>query len=340
MQDIINIGIIGAGYWGQNLIRVFNQTISSRVLWVSDLDKEKLRRSKNIYPNIGITCNYKNILADERVDAVLIATPVSTHFRIARDVLSANKHVWVEKPLTETTQQAKELIDLANNKNKILIVDHTFLYTPAVRKIKEAFDSGELGSLRYIDSERVNLGLIQTDVNVIYDLATHDISIFNYVLGAMPLSVSAVGSCSITKQRNCPVEEMAHINLQYPNEILAHIHINWLSPVKLRKMVICGDKKMILYDDVEPSEKIKIYNHGIDIDFSKETTDDPIYRSGDVIIPHLDNKEALVEEAEHFIDCIVNNKKPLTGGENGYEIVKILEACNKSLKESRSIKLI
>lgn len=334
---MINIGIIGAGYWGQNLIRVFNQLSSSRVLWVADFDREKLDKIKSLYPHMHVATDYKDILRDSSVDAVLVATPVSTHFGITRDVLEANKHVWVEKPITEKTIEARELINFAKLKNKILLVDHTFLYSPAVRKIKEFYKNNELGNMQYVDSERVNLGLIQPDINVIYDLATHDISIFNYVLEEKPLTVFAAGSCKVTKGRAVQVEEMAHIILKYPNDILAHIHISWLSPTKLRKMLFCGDKKMLVYNDVEPSEKIRLYHHGIDVDFSKETTKDPIYRSGDVVIPRLEHSETLVNEAEHFVDCIINNKTPLTDGENGYEVVKVLEACNISLKEDRIV---
>jgi len=328
----INVAIIGAGYWGKNLIRNCQSSQRVNLSAVCDSRESALNFVKTNYPAIKAVSRVEDALNDSNIHAILIATPTASHYELAKAALLSGKHVFVEKPMTETAGQAMELVNLAKEKNLILHVDHTFVYTGAVRKIKDLISKGELGDLRYFDSERLNLGLIQPDVNVIYDLAVHDLSILNYIFNEEPETVSAFANSYVTRQRERAVEESAHINLRYPSGFMAHIHASWLSPVKFRKMLIGGSKKMIVYNDIEPSEKIKVYDHGVDLDFSKETPDDPIYRSGDVLIPNLDRSEALLSEINHFADCVRDGKDTVTNGYDGYKVVKILEACSKSLK--------
>lgn len=329
----LKVAVIGAGYWGKNLIRNCIASKEVELAMICDLREAALDWARKNYPAVLCVQDAMEAFNSPDIRAVLIATPVGSHFGLAKRALLSGKHVFVEKPMTETAEQSLELIDLAKNKGLVLHVDHTFVYTGAVRKIKEIINSGELGELRYFDSERLNLGLIQPDVNVIYDLAVHDLSILNYITNEKPSSVRAFANAYVTKKRERAVEEMAHINLEYPSGFMAHIHVGWLSPVKFRKMLIGGDKKMIVYNDMEPSEKIKIYNHGVELDFSQETPDDPIYRSGDILIPKLDNTEALLLEINHFAECIGENKETITNGRQGYEVVKILEECSKILKK-------
>lgn len=337
MNNRLNIGIIGAGYWGKNLIRVANALPQIEVRLVSDLNQKTLEGVRQVYPHIKTTQNTEELFRDPSIGAVFIATPVSSHFQLARRALESGKHTWVEKPITKTAEEARLLLALANSMGLVLIVDHTFLYTDAVQKIKKMIDDGELGKLHYVDSERINLGLIQPDVNVLYDLAVHDLSIFHSLLQSMPTQVSAIGAAHITKNRPNPVEEVAHINLLYPGNIVAHIHSSWISPVKIRKMLIGGSKKMVSYNDVEPIEKIKVYNHGVDIDFEKDTTFEPIYRSGDIMIPWLNNNEALADEVLHFIECIREKKEPLTNGRSGVDVMRIIEAAQESIKNNGAV---
>lgn len=329
------IGVIGCGYWGPNLVRNFFLLKNCAVKTVSDLKHENLDKINSIYPRIHTTKDYKEILNDKEIDAVAIATPLFTHYKLAKEVLLAKKHVLVEKPMASSVAECEDLIKIAKANGLILMVDHTFLYTGAVNKIKETVDSGDLGELLYFDSERINLGLIQPDINVIWDLATHDISIMNYIFNKKALSVYAVASKHINKE----VEEMAHITVKYEGGLVGHIHVSWLSPVKLRKVLVGGTKKMILWDDLSPSEKIKVYDKGVDIDLSKETPQTPIYRSGDIIIPKIDEQEALKVECKNFIEAITENKKPLTDGNGGLEVVRILEAADKSLETRKEVLL-
>ncbi|MEK7560345.1 MAG: Gfo/Idh/MocA family oxidoreductase [Patescibacteria group bacterium] len=334
MSKQLSIAIIGAGYWGKNLIRVFNAVPDARIAAVCDANEKRLVPVRAQHPHILVTKSADDLFSDRSIQAVLIATPPATHFDLARRALDAGKHVWIEKPMTETVADAEELARLARVKKHILLVDHTFLYTAAVRKMKELIERGELGAIRYLDSERINLGLIQPDVNVIYDLAAHDISIFNHLLGYAPVAVHAIGASHVTKKSVNPREELAYVGLRYPNDIMAQIRVSWLSPVKIRKMLIGGSKKMIIYDDIEPTEKIRVYDHGVEIDFEKDTATDPTYRSGDVLIPHIENNEALLDEAKHFVSCIREKKQPLTDAANGIAVMKALEAANVSLKRN------
>lgn len=337
IKEQINIGIIGAGYWGPNLIRNFSSLKNCHVKYACDLDLDRLAPIERQYPGIKTTTQSQDLFEDTDLDAVVIATPVFTHFKLAQQALEAGKHVLLEKPMAVSVRECEFLCSLAGERELILMVDHTFLYTGAVRKIKELVQQGELGELYYFDSERINLGLIQPDVNVLWDLAPHDISIMNYIFaGIRPISVFAIGTRHVTKH----AYEMAHLTVQFEKGIVGHIHASWLSPIKIRKILIGGSKKMIFYDDIHPSEKVKIYDKGVTIDFTQETSMTPVYRSGDVYIPQLETEEALLCEARHFLACIRGEEQPLTDASAGLAVVRILEAADASLNSGNAINLM
>lgn len=335
---MINIGIIGCGYWGPNLIRNFSQIKDCKVVYCCDLDENRLKHIKEKYPPVKTTKNYEDILKDKNIDAVAIATPVHTHFKIAKDALLSKKHVLIEKPLTDNSKDSEELIKVSRQNDRVLMVDHTFEYTPAVNKIKELIEKGELGDIFTIDMIRVNLGLFQKDINVIWDLAPHDISILNYILKSLPLSVRAIGESFIQEK----IEDDARLILKYPNKVLANIHLSWLDPCKTRRTTIVGNKKMLVYEDTEPLEKIKIYDKGVTIQKNNLPKDkyydtfeefQLVYRSGEVYSPKLASTEPLNVMCRHLIDCIQNNKTPRSDGLSGLRVVKIIETAQQSLKE-------
>lgn len=327
---MFKIGLIGYGYWGPNLARNFNQNPDMHLSTICDFSSDRQALASRLFPHVQVSSDTESLFKDTDIDAVAIATPVSTHYALAKKALLADKHVWLEKPLTETVEQAEELIELARKKNKVLFVDHTFVYTGAVRKIKELIDKDELGDIVYFDSARVNLGLFQQDIDVIWDLAPHDLSIMDYIIPLKKLSVSATGLNY--NGNNLNAKSMVTINME--NNVVAHINVSWLSPVKIRQTLIGGRKKMILYDDTHPDEKVKVYDKGVHIYETKEDLYrlNVQYRVGDMYVPKLENREALAVEAQHFADCIIKGEKPLTGGEAGLEVVKILTASNESLK--------
>lgn len=328
---MIGIGVIGYGYWGPNLARNFAETKGARMVAVSDLSQGRLVQAKARYPAIKTFTDVNEMIADSEVEAVAISTPVSTHFDLAMRALQAGKHVLVEKPLTSTVAEAELLLAEAARRQRIVMVDHTFIYTGAVRKIKELITQGRLGQLYYYDSVRVNLGLFQHDVNVLWDLAVHDLSIMDYVLEAQPHSVSATGVSHIPGRP----ENIAYLTCFFENNLIAHFHVNWLAPVKIRRTLICGDQQMIVFDDLEPSEKIKIYDKGVTVKDDPEGVYQLLigYRSGDMWAPQLKTIEALALEAQHFVECIEQNKTPLTDGEAGLRVVRILEAATRSLAQ-------
>jgi predicted dehydrogenase len=329
-NDSIGVGVIGYGYWGPNLVRNFANSDGSHVVAVSDLDPAKLAVSKRLYSDVVTTSNFWDLLHDSRIDAVAIATPVHTHYDLALSALKAGKHVFVEKPLAPTSDQARRLIDEADRRNLILMVDHTFLYTPAVKKIRELLLEGALGDVYYYDSIRSSLGLFQSDVNVIWDLAVHDISIIRHILNEEPTAVSATGSSHVA---GAP-ENMAHITLFFQSSCVAHVSVNWLSPIKVRQTFIGGSRKMIVYDDVEPTEKIKVYDKGITLNGSEKAHQLRIgYRAGDMWAPHIPAREALQTEVEHFVDCLRNGKVPISSGVSGLRVVEILEATSRSIRQ-------
>ncbi|ACK73836.1 oxidoreductase domain protein (plasmid) [Gloeothece citriformis PCC 7424] len=331
MRDLINIGVIGYGYWGPNLVRNFSEIPGVKVRTISDLNSKLLTKAQSRYPAIKVTTNCQEIFADPNIDAVAIATPVSTHFDLALRALQAGKHVLVEKPMTTSSEQGMRLIEEAKRRTLVLMVDHTFVYTGAVRKMKELIASNRLGDIYYYDSVRVNLGLFQHDVNVIWDLAVHDLSIMDYVLPYEPVAVSATGINHIFGEP----ENIAYLTLFFNSNLIAHIHVNWLAPVKVRRTLIGGNQKMIVYDDLEPSEKIKIYDKGITVNGNSESVYQMLigYRTGDMWSPKLETTEALSSEALHFIDCIKQGESPITDGEAGLRIVRLLEAATQSMKK-------
>jgi len=328
---MIGIGIVGYGYWGPNLVRNFAEAAGSRVAVVSDLRPDRLALAQSRYPAIRTTNAHRSLVDDPAVDAVVIATPVSTHFDLALQALRAGKHVLVEKPLTETSDQALRLIEEAQRRNLVLMVDHTFVYTGAVRKIKELVDDERLGRLYYYDSVRVNLGLFQHDVNVLWDLAVHDLSIMDYVLGRQPSAVAATGMAHVPGRP----EDVAYLTCFFDDSMIAHFHVNWLAPVKIRRTLIGGDQRMIVYDDLEPSEKIKVYDKGITLNNGPEGVYQMLvgYRTGDMWAPQLNTTEALRVEALHFLECIAQGKQPVTNGQVGLNVVRVLEAANQSLAQ-------
>jgi len=331
---MVNLGFIGYGYWGPNLVRNFYATKDAKVVKVCDLRKERLGIVETSYPAVQTTPDYKDLMKDTQIDAIVISTPVSTHFPLAQEALQNGKHVLLEKPMTATVEESEKLIELAEKKKRILMVDHTFLYTGAVRKMKELIEKGELGEIYYFDSVRVNLGLFQHDVNVIWDLAPHDFSIMDYLLQKEPEMVSAVGVSHLGD-----LENIAYVTVQYPNNLLAHLHVNWLAPVKVRTTLIGGSKKMILYDDTEPSEKVKIYDCGVTQIKKAEDVYQMLvqYRTGDMLAPKLDSSEALKLVCKEFVESVNQNRKPLTDGKAGMRVVKLLQSANQSLKEKGKV---
>jgi predicted dehydrogenase len=326
---MVNIGVIGYGYWGPNLVRNFAETKDAQVTFVSDKNSARLKLVQSRYPNIKLSEDPMELINSPLVDAVIISTPVSTHFDLAVQAIKAGKHVLVEKPMTSTSIEGEKILEIAAKNKKTVMVDHTFIYTPAVIKIKELVTSGAMGQLLYYDSVRVNLGLFQHDVNVLWDLAVHDLSIMDFILGEQPGTISATGVAHLQGQP----EDVAYITCYLKNNLIAHFHVNWMAPVKVRRTLIGCDKQMIVYDDIEPSEKIKIYDKGVSLTGGAEGVYQMLvsYRSGDMWAPHLAATEALKTEAAHFIDCVTNGKKPQTDGEMGLRVVKILEAADRSM---------
>lgn len=325
----MKIGVIGYGYWGPNLVRNFSEVPDAQVVAVSDLDEQRLRLVKARYPAIAITTDHETLLSNRDIDAIIIATPVASHYAIALQALSSKKHVFIEKPLTQTAAQGERLIEEADKHNLTLHVDHTFVYTGAVRKIRALVSDGEVGELYYYDSVRVSLGLFRPDVNVIWDLAVHDLSIMDYVFPLSPIAVSATGVSHVPGEP----ANIAYLTLFFENSAIAHLHVNWLAPVKVRRTLIGGNRKMIIYDDLEPSEKVKVYDKGITVNGSKESMYDVMigYRTGDVWAPKLEVTEALLAEARYFIRCITHGERSITDGRAGLRVVRILEAATQSM---------
>ncbi len=328
-QKRVTVGVIGYGYWGPNLVRNFFSSDLCVIKTVVDSNPERLHLIEKYFPSINTAESSQVLMTDPQIDAIVIATPVSTHFKLAKEALLSGKHVLVEKPMTKTLQEAEELIALAKKKKKILMVDHTFVYTDAVSKIKTIIDRGDIGKVLYFDSMRTNLGLFQSDVNVFSDLASHDIAILSYLLGQNPKTVQAIG-VSHTKNK---IENIGFLILKYSSGLVAHFNCSWSSPVKIRLILIGGDKKMIVYNDVEPSEKIKIYDTGYNITTlyhkSKILVD---YRTGDIHIPKIELKEAVSALVEDFLTSIINKTVPKSDWRLGIKVMKILDLAQKSLK--------
>lgn len=334
---MIKVGVIGCGYWGPNLVRNFYKTPGCEVVSVSDLRPERLQYIQSLYPKIHVTTNALEIIQDQHIDAVVVVTPVATHFELAREALLADKHVLVTKPMTRTTEEAKQLIELAEEKTLVLMVDHTFIYSGPVRKIKELIDQGELGQIYYYDSVRVNLGLFQNDVNVLWDLAPHDFSILSYLVGKEPISVSAVGARPVNC-KNYEHESVAYVTIRFDDNTIAHVHVSWLSPVKIRRTLIGGSKKMVVYDHLDPDNQVKVYDKGVEMRSVEEQYKALVqYRTGDMYAPKVDQTEALEIECRHFIECIVKKSRPITDGYAGLQVVELLEAAQRSLERGGEV---
>jgi len=330
---MIKVGVIGYGYWGPNIVRNFNSAEGARVVAVCDKNEGALKKVKKNYPHVEVLTDCREITTSPDVDVVAVVTPVSTHHRLSKMALENGKHVFVEKPFTATVAEAEELIELAEKNNLKIMVDHTFLFTGAVRKIKEIIDDGMLGKIYYYDSTRVNLGLFQHDVNVIWDLAPHDFSIMSYLIDEEPAAVVACGKSHVNE-----MEDIAYVTVHFNNSMIAHFNVNWLSPVKVRTTLLGGEKKMLVWNDVSADEKIKVYDKGVDVK-NRESIYNLLvsYRSGDMWAPKVEQTEALKLETEYFIHCIVNDKTPMNDGHAGLKVVQLLNACGESLKSNGEV---
>ncbi len=327
---MFNVGIVGCGYWGPNLIRNFNSLPECNVKKICDLDQKRLEHLKNLYPTVETTSKFDEIVEDEQIDAVIVAVPVKYHYEMAKKSLNAGKHTFIEKPMASSVAECKDLVEIAKKKNLTLMVGHTFIYSAPVRKIKEIIDAGELGQLQYISSRRLNLGLFQKDINVAWDLAPHDLSIILYIMKDKLESVNCQGKAHVNQN----IEDVTSMALNFANNGFATIQSSWLDPNKIREMIFVGSKKMLVYDDIEPNEKIKIYDKGVDVPPHYDTFAEfqYSYHYGDMYAPYLKMTEPLKIECQHFIDCIKNEDECLSSGIDGLEVVQILEASSKSLK--------
>ncbi|MGB6027224.1 MAG: Gfo/Idh/MocA family oxidoreductase [Candidatus Sulfotelmatobacter sp.] len=325
---MVKFGVVGYGYWGPNVVRNLDRLDEAEVVAVCDKSAAARKKVAKAYPEVRVTDNAEELMSSPEIDAIAVVTPVWTHYELAKAALQHGKHVFVEKPFTSNAAQAQELIELAARKNLKIMVDHTFLFTGAVTKIKQLLQDGALGKLYYYDSTRVNLGLFQHDVNVVWDLAPHDLSIIDHLIQQTPEAISATGQTHLNGH-----EDVAFITLYFPDKVIAHINVNWLSPVKVRTTLIGGEKKMLVWNDLEVDEKIKIYDKGVNVT-SREGLYDLLvhYRSGDMWAPQVEQVEALTRELAYFVDCIVTDKNPLNDGNAGLRVVKMLEAASESLK--------
>ena len=327
-RDVLRVGVIGYGYWGPNIVRNFQGHEKADVVAVCDKNPKSLSRVRRAHPEVPVTSDQMEVLTSTQVDVVAVVTPVWTHFELAKLALENGKHVFVEKPFTSTTAQAEQLIELAERKNLKIMVDHTFLFTGAVKRIKQFVDDGTLGGLYYYDSTRVNLGLFQHDCNVIWDLAPHDLSIMDHLIMSKPEAIVATGANHLNGHA-----DVAFLTIYYPNNLIAHINVNWLSPVKVRTTLLGGEKKMLVWNDLEADEKIKLYDRGVQMMSGEAVYQQLVsYRTGDMWSPNIEQIEALKVEASYFIDCIRNDKRPFNDGEAGLRIVRMLEAADESLK--------
>ena len=332
MEKVLNVAVVGCGYWGPNLIRNFSSLPGCRVKQVCDTDENRLAHMNKLYPSVRTTTEFEDLIMDKDLDAVVVATPVRLHHELAKKSLLAGKHTFIEKPMATSSAECEELVGLAAKKNLTLMVGHTFIYSTPVRRIKEIVDSGEIGEVQYISSRRLNLGLFQKDINVTWDLAPHDISIILYLIGRPPVSINCQGKAHV----NMNIEDVTNMSLNFVNGGFAIIHSSWLDPNKVREMIIVGSKKMIIYNDNEPLEKIKIYDKRVETPPHYDTFAEfhYSYHYGDAYIPHLKQVEPLKVETQHFLDCIRKGETPETSGLDGLRVVQILEAASRSLKDN------
>ncbi len=328
-SSTLKIGVIGYGYWGPNVVRNFYNTPNATVVAVADMNPKSLQRVRRTYPTMAVTTNPDELLTSPGIDAIAIVTPISHHFPLAKKALENGKHVFVEKPFTAKTSEATELIELAEKKNLTIMVDHTFLFNGAVRKIREVIEDGTLGNLYYYDSTRVNLGLFQHDANVVWDLAPHDLSIIDYLIEDAPEAIVATGEKHVNG-----TEDMAFITMYFPKKVIAHLNVNWLSPVKVRTTLIGGEKKMLVWNDLEADEKIKIYDKGVERSNGNNGYDLRVsYRAGDLWVPRVEQVEALTREAQYFVDCVLKGETPFNDGHAGLRVVQMLAAIDESMSQ-------
>ncbi|MDD5368273.1 MAG: Gfo/Idh/MocA family oxidoreductase [Anaerolineaceae bacterium] len=336
-MDNLRIGVIGYGYWAPNLVRNFQELPGCDLVVISDLKQNRLEQVRKLYPGVAVTQTYRDLF-QMNLAAVVIATPPTTHYRLACECMEKGLHVLVEKPITLISEEADKLCEFATQKDLILMVGHTYLYNRAVLALKKMVANQELGQLYYVDTARLNLGLYQMGLNVMWDLAPHDISIINFILDSYPIEVTAQGTCSVIPN----IQDVVYINLFYPNQVMAHIHVSWLDPCKVRRVTVVGSKKMVVYNDVEATEKIKIYDKGVDT--THETSNfqefQAAYRTGDILIPNIGFTEPLRAECQAFIDCITQHTRPSSCGEDGMRVVKVLEAAQRSLSNSGHMEVI
>lgn len=327
-EGLVKVGVVGYGYWGPKLVRNFSEMSKAALTWVADLDDERLGRLRANYPMLNTTRDYEEMLRAD-IDAVVVATPIRTHHRLAKAALLAGKHVLVEKPLTASAREAEELVELADRRNLRLMVGHTFEYNGAIRTLREIVRRGDLGKVYYVDAARLNLGLFQTDINVIWDLAPHDLSILLYVLGMDPVAVSARGTANVRPG----IHDVAYLEVEFPGGVLAHLHLSWLDPCKVRRVTVVGSRKMVVCNDLAESEKIRIYDKGVEQPYETDQFSDfhLAYRYGDVTIPYVPFQEPLRVQCEHFVECIMTGSRPQSNGEVGAKVVRVLEAADRSL---------
>ena len=328
-SSTLKIGVIGYGYWGPNVVRNFYNANDATVVCVCDMNPKALQRVRRSYATMAVTTNPAEVLTNPGIDAVAIVTPISHHFSLAKKALENGKHIFVEKPFTATSAQAQELIELADRNNLLIMVDHTFLFNGAVRKIREVMEDGTLGNLYYYDSTRVNLGLFQHDANVVWDLAPHDLSIIDYLIESGPEAIVATGEKHVNG-----TEDMAFITMYFPNKVIAHLNVNWLSPVKVRTTLIGGEKKMLVWNDLEADEKIKIYDKGVERANDNSGYELRVsYRAGDLWVPRVEQVEALARETQYFVDCVLNGEAPFNDGKAGLRVIEMLEAIDRSMSQ-------
>ena len=329
---MIRMGVIGCGYWGPNLIRNFHNNAEVEVVAIADTDQSRLDQVGRLYPGATRHHDHRDLVKDASIDAVVVATPVSTHFPIGLEVLEAGKHLFIEKPMAASMEECRRLNDAADRGGRVIMVGHTFLFSPAVRRIRDYIDAGELGDVFYVSITRVNLGIFQSDVNVVWDLAPHDVAMLNHLFGATPQVVSANGHCYVQREKG--IEDVAFVTLEYPGRQIANVHVSWLDPNKIRKMTFVGSRKMLVYDDVDPTEKIKVYDKGVEIQQHYDNFGEfqLTLRSGDIFVPRIDTVEPLKVEAQHFVDVIKGEAEAISSGHHGLEVVEVLERACKSIR--------
>jgi predicted dehydrogenase len=329
----MNFGVIGYGYWGPNIVRNLTSLDDSQVLAIAEMSPSARKRAQAAYPAVSVTAEAWDLISSPKIDAIAVVTPVWTHYELAKAALENGKHVFVEKPFTSNTAQAEELINLAQQKNLTIMVDHTFLFTGAVKKISQLIDKGTLGKLYYYDATRVNLGLFQHDINVLWDLAPHDLSIMDHLIKTSPEAIVATGQKHLNGH-----EDVAYMTLYFPEKVIAHVNVNWLSPVKVRTTLMGGEKRMLVWNDLEADEKVKVYDKGVDVTNREGVYDLLVnYRSGDMWSPQLEQVEALRQELSYFVECISSGKRPINDGCAGLRVVKMLEAASESLSKKGSL---